>query len=137
MSGFGLMPFGSGPFGGTTNDSQPLVRAQIPSSRNIDAYGRFTQTEDSAAGGYDGMGDSMQRALVLLGLNFRAGKKITADWESTTAADLRTVLAPLAGSISVEQIVTGEIGTTNGAEIHLRDLANDRITVYRAIGRTV
>lgn len=131
MSGFGLMPFGTGPFGTTYSTPLAVEKAQIPSSRNIDSNGRFTQVSDASAGGYDGMGDNLQRALVLLGLGFKPGDKIVADWATKSEADIRTVLAPLSDVIQVERIVTGEVGSTNVAEIHIRDLKSNAVRIYK------
>jgi hypothetical protein len=132
VSGFGTMPFGVGPFG--TTYSEPLVTgaAQIPSSRTIDAFGRFTQVDDAAHGGFDGMNDNMQRALVLLGLGQVLPDKIVADFTLRTEADIRQALAPLSAVIAIDVItVTDSGGSLGTAAIELRDLESGATKVFR------
>lgn len=132
MAGFGTMPFGVGPFG--TTYSAPLIStaAQIPASRNIDAFGRFTQVDDIANGGFDGMSDNMQRALVLLGLNQVLPDKFVADFSSRTEADIRQALSPLSGVVAIELItVTDNGGSLGTAYIELRDLQSGQTKVFK------
>lgn len=132
MAGFGMMPFGVGPFGTTYSEPLPTLRAQIPSSRNIDAFGRFTQNDDAEAGGFDGMSDNMQRALVLLGLNQVLPDKFVADFATRTEADIRQALAPLSGAVSIELITVTDNGKSLGtAAIELRDLESGKTKIFR------
>lgn len=126
------MPFGVGPFGTTYNESLPTTKAQIPSSRNIDAFGRFTQEADADAGGFDGMSDNMQRALVLLGLNYRRPEKFVADFVNKTTADIAQALAPLNGAVEIEAIDVSEDGVKLATHvIKLRDLQDNSVKIWK------
>lgn len=132
MAGFGTMPFGVGPFGTTYATALPSAAAQIPSARNIDAFGRFTQVDDEANGGFDGMSDNMQRALVLLGLGQTLPDKFLADFTSRTESDIRQALAPLSGVVAIDLItVTDNGGSLGTAYIELRDLESGQTKVFK------
>jgi hypothetical protein len=132
MAGFGTMPFGVGPFGTTYSAPLPSAAAQIPSARNIDAFGRFTQNDDLANGGFDGMSDNMQRALVLLGLGQALPDKFVADFSLRTEADIRQALAPLSGVVAIEAITVTDNGASLGtAAIELRDLESGQTKVFK------
>lgn len=132
MAGFGTMPFGVGPFGSTLDDPLPSSAAQIPSARNIDAFGRFTQVDDLANGGFDGMSDNMQRALIYLGLNQVLPDKLVADFTSRTESDIRQALAPLNGVVEIELITITDSGKSLGtAYIELRDLESGQTKVFK------
>lgn len=132
MSGFGEMPFGSGPFGSVYTTPSATEQTQIVASRYIDGNGRFKQLEDGL-GGFVGMNNTIQRAMILMALNVKRVDKIGADYASTTEADIRRALEVLTDQekvLEIEEIEAVDNGTSQtGTRVVLRDLIDGLVHV--------
>lgn len=129
---YGASPYGTGPYGQPFSPDTPQGKDSIPSSRYITGNGEFRRAEDGT-GTFEGMNDTMQRALILMALNVPRVDKITADFASAQDAAIRRALVPLTDTEKVLEIVEIEVidnGTAQTAtRVVLRDLIDGQVRV--------
>ena len=128
MSGAGLSPFGTGPFGLPSNDAIAEVDGQFVSSRYLQADGTAKQTDDST-GAFVGMSDAMQRAHILIAYGVRLPEILGTTTEADMRAACENALEPLTGNpnpqvelVRVSYADNG--GSFAGVEIQIRDLTD-------------
>ncbi len=133
MSGFGSMPFGSGPYASLYSEPQVPLRAQLVASRKLDAFGRPVVLTDGTSG-FEGMNNTMQRALILLALSEEETDRIGVDFATTKETEVRTALKPLVDEgvleiRAIEAIDNG--GASTFTRVELRDLVSGKIEVLK------
>ena len=141
MSGAGLSPFGTGPFGLPSNDAIAEVDGQFVSSRYLQADGTAKQTDDST-GAFVGMSDAMQRAHILLAYGVRLPEIIGTTTERELQAACENALEPLTQNpnpqvelVRVSYADNG--GSFAGVEIQIRDLSDGgRVHTFTPNGRS-
>ena len=128
MSGAGLSPFGTGPFGLPSNDAIAEVDGQFVSSRYLQADGTAKQTDDDT-GAFVGMSDAMQRAHILLAYGVRLPEILGTTTERELQAAYENALEPLTQNpnpqvelVRVSYADNG--GSFAGVEIQVRDLTD-------------
>lgn len=141
MSGAGLSPFGTGPFGLPSVGALADSDGQFVSSRYIDASGSPKQTDDGT-GAFVGMSDAMQRALILTAYGVELPESITATTEHDLRASVETSLEQLTQPpnpqielVRVDYADNG--GSFVGVQIQVRDLTDGgRIHTFTPNGRS-
>jgi len=128
MSGFGLSPYGSGPYGLTYSPAVVPQRGTVPESQYIDADGNLEIKADGT-GSYKASNSSVQRVIVLLAMRAARPKKIEANFARDQEQRIRTALEPLtsgsAPAIEIVEIVAAELGRGGSSlVVRFRDLAD-------------
>lgn len=127
---FGSSPFGTGPYGYPFTPGAAPEPGSIPSSRYIDANGRFVQKTDGT-GSYKPQNATIHRAQNLLALNIQRVDKIGADFAATVDSDVRRALTRLVDEekvLEIIEIVPIDNGTSlTATRIVLKDLIDGQV----------
>ena len=141
MSGAGLSPFGTGPFGLPSVDALSDTDGQFVSSRFIQSDGTPRQTDDGT-GAFVGMSDAMQRVLILTAYGVQLPESITATTEHDLRASVETSLEPLTAQPNPQVELVGvdyadNGGSFVGVQIRVRDLTDGgRVHTFTPSGRS-